>query len=502
MEHRTSLLLINGKPLLVLPELAKLIGINEALFLQQVHYWLTTSPHEKDGKKWVYNSYTEWRKQFPFWSYATIKRTVQKLEKLGLLISGSYNKLSIDRTKWYSIDYEALNALAQQIPITSAECADHATIVPSPLPEITTETNSNIPGRSEISKEDNGVQVSCGDTEGIKEAPASFLKENKAEPQKETSATKDASYQQYIEKRQEWTANLRRIPIRDIADKLNIPVSRDGKILCPHGEKTPSLDVSWKQNPNKFKCFSCGKFGGPIDFVGLLQGINTDTKEGFNNACDFLSSLFGIQKPDKPTSSRQYPNEYITYLETHGLTLQEFMPFGFYSKQFGGSVGITVPTGIRYRILSAKEGEEKYRNQKGTTACVFKTKPADEGIVIVCEGEMDAISLHVRTGLTAWSSTAGANTVKPEFLTEFKETHTVFIVMDNDVNGQQGAAKWKELLGEIAQIITLPSQYHDIGDYFASGGTKETFLELLIEHAALNFAEDITLQAINSPVRM
>ena len=35
-----SNLLINESPLQVLPTLATYIGLNEAIFLQQVHYWL------------------------------------------------------------------------------------------------------------------------------------------------------------------------------------------------------------------------------------------------------------------------------------------------------------------------------------------------------------------------------------------------------------------------------------------------------------------------------
>jgi hypothetical protein len=165
----------------------------------------------------------------------------------------------------------------------------------------------------------------------------------------------------------------------------------------------------------------------------LLEGLD------LLRATEFLANLFNFEFPKiKRTLA---PEKYSAYLIAHGLTVDEFecYNFGYYSKQFGGSVAIKVPTGIRYRVLSAKGGEEKYRNKKNTTACVFKTMPSDEGIVVICEGEMDAITLHVRTGLVAWSSTAGANTVKPEFLAEFKENHTVFIVMDNDVSGQQGA---------------------------------------------------------------
>lgn len=42
---------------------------------------------------------------------ATIKRTISSLEDKKLIISANYNKMSIDRTKWYMIDYVALENL-------------------------------------------------------------------------------------------------------------------------------------------------------------------------------------------------------------------------------------------------------------------------------------------------------------------------------------------------------------------------------------------------------
>lgn len=74
-------LLIDDYPIQVLPKLAVEIGLNEAIILQQMHYWLNTSNHKYDGKKWIYNSYPEWQKQFPFWSLITIKRAIYSLEK-------------------------------------------------------------------------------------------------------------------------------------------------------------------------------------------------------------------------------------------------------------------------------------------------------------------------------------------------------------------------------------------------------------------------------------
>ncbi|MFE7378378.1 hypothetical protein ACFU6E_27870 [Bacillus cereus] len=54
-----SKLLIYEKPLIVLPGLIKVVGLNEAIFLQQVHYWLNKLKNFTNGYYLVYNSYNE-----------------------------------------------------------------------------------------------------------------------------------------------------------------------------------------------------------------------------------------------------------------------------------------------------------------------------------------------------------------------------------------------------------------------------------------------------------
>lgn len=104
-------LLIDDYPIQVLPKLAELIGLNEAIVLQQIHYWLNNSKHKYDGKTWIFNSYPEWQKQFPFWSLITIKRTIYSLEKQNLLLISNYNKAKFDKTKWYSINYQTIEGM-------------------------------------------------------------------------------------------------------------------------------------------------------------------------------------------------------------------------------------------------------------------------------------------------------------------------------------------------------------------------------------------------------
>lgn len=104
-----SKLLLNEAPLVVQPTLAVKLGLNEALVLQQIHYWATMKLNLKDGYYWVYNTYEDWGNQFPFMSKSTIGRVLRNLEKNKVIVVGNYNKLSFDKTKWYRIDYNELN---------------------------------------------------------------------------------------------------------------------------------------------------------------------------------------------------------------------------------------------------------------------------------------------------------------------------------------------------------------------------------------------------------
>ena len=109
-----SSLLIQEVPLMVLPTLATKIGLNEAMFLQQLHYWVDRSNHEMDGRKWIYNTIEDWCKQFPFWSRRTLVRIISNLEKQLLILAGNYNAKGFDRTKWYTVNYERLAELEQE----------------------------------------------------------------------------------------------------------------------------------------------------------------------------------------------------------------------------------------------------------------------------------------------------------------------------------------------------------------------------------------------------
>jgi hypothetical protein len=121
MAPRQTSLLIEAPPLQVIPQLAKAIGLNEAIVLQQIHYWLLRSENERDGRKWVYKSTPEWAEEFPFWSEATIKRTVASLKAKGLILITKKSATSWERVNWYTVDYEGLARIGSNCTDASAQ---------------------------------------------------------------------------------------------------------------------------------------------------------------------------------------------------------------------------------------------------------------------------------------------------------------------------------------------------------------------------------------------
>lgn len=161
-----------SKTLIINTDLALVLGdLNEAIVLNQLNYWLginrKAGKNFIDDRYWVYNSYSDWKaKDFPYWSEKTIQRTFTRLENKGVVVSANYNKLGIDKTKWYTIDTEKLQELVDEFNSDEDKMTNRQDNMTDrqdkmtcregqcdrPLPEITTE-NINRDYNSEITGE-------------------------------------------------------------------------------------------------------------------------------------------------------------------------------------------------------------------------------------------------------------------------------------------------------------------------------------------------------------
>ena len=153
-KHKTSYL-VPEYPLILLPKLAEAIGLNEAIIIQQLHYWIIHVGQNgerygrvHEGKRWIRNSIDDWKERnFPFLSRSAIHRALASLEDQKLVLStNTLNALGYDRTKWYTIDYDAIPKWDMDISNGDMEqlkmgygMIQNGTTIPETIKEITAE---------------------------------------------------------------------------------------------------------------------------------------------------------------------------------------------------------------------------------------------------------------------------------------------------------------------------------------------------------------------------
>ena len=113
----SSKLITPESPLLVPPLLAAEIGLNEALILQQIHYYCLVSKHIKqDGRRWFWKTLNDWGQTLPFLSISTIRRAIANLrDKFKLIDVYRHSQKTWYQANWFTINAENVEALWNSI---------------------------------------------------------------------------------------------------------------------------------------------------------------------------------------------------------------------------------------------------------------------------------------------------------------------------------------------------------------------------------------------------
>lgn len=153
-------------------EVAVEVGVTGAILLNHIFYWVEKNRTNKtnfyDGFYWTYNSINAFTELFPFYSKNTLINTLNKLEEQGYILVGNYNKLGIDRTKWYTLTEEGYRLLKSEKCIYQKEEMSF-TKSKKPLPNYNqTITHNNICS-SEMNESDSSLEKLETDFEKIYE---------------------------------------------------------------------------------------------------------------------------------------------------------------------------------------------------------------------------------------------------------------------------------------------------------------------------------------------
>lgn len=103
----------------------KKVGFDEANILGFVAYWVKNNRDNNrnfyDGRYWTYNSAQALTEQFPYWTRRQISGLLEKLEKMGAIIKGNYNKNKFDRSSWYALSDKFMYLIGAEMDETNTE---------------------------------------------------------------------------------------------------------------------------------------------------------------------------------------------------------------------------------------------------------------------------------------------------------------------------------------------------------------------------------------------
>ena len=89
-------------------EIAAKVGLNAAVVYQNILFWAQKNAADKsethlhDGRYWTRGSAEAFAKLFPYLTQKQVWLALKRLEESGLVMSGEFNRVGYDRTKWYS----------------------------------------------------------------------------------------------------------------------------------------------------------------------------------------------------------------------------------------------------------------------------------------------------------------------------------------------------------------------------------------------------------------
>ncbi|OPZ75711.1 MAG: DNA primase [Firmicutes bacterium ADurb.Bin456] len=307
---------------------------------------------------------------------------------------------------------------------------------------------------------------------------------------------------------------------------------------CPfHTDKTPSLAVT--PDDGRFYCFSCGQSGDVIDWLKQYRKLSYQAIADLTGAMGIGSNQFEVRlqpttAPPRPAVEHTHTpaippgatwqaaaNDLIAqaesalwspggiraleYLKGRGLSDRTIKRFrlGYHPEdqripvaKWGSPIdesplyiprGILIPCivgGVVWYIkIRRPKGTPKYLNIRGGKPALFGADHLRGAeLVILTEGELDAILTFQELGDVCGVATFGSATARPDLDTwgEYLITaSTILTAYDLDNAGRHGLEELTGTLGTARplQVPQLNPGDKDITDYYLAGGDLWKWLE-------------------------
>ena len=119
-------------------------GIHEAVLISNITFWIeknkANSRHFHDGRYWTYNSAKAFAELFPYMTVNQIRRALERLVELGILLKGNYNSSAYDRTTWYAFSDQWI---CEKRNIHLANLQNGKGVYAEPIPDVNTDISTD-----------------------------------------------------------------------------------------------------------------------------------------------------------------------------------------------------------------------------------------------------------------------------------------------------------------------------------------------------------------------
>jgi len=254
-----------------------------------------------------------------------------------------------------------------------------------------------------------------------------------------------------------------------------MPKGRDYLVSClspTHEDRNPSLRID--QITGVFQCFSCEFKGNVFDHFGEQANELQIKRETFKRLLELKrSESVGIRLPEDRVSFNQ------DWRNISAETFNSFNAFTHHEANFIGRVVFPIvdATGKTVGAIGRHMGQEspKYKVvPPGAKLPFFPIVKPIQGSIILVEGIFDALNLHDK-GLPNAVTALGTKTInKPKLeLLKMQGVTSIIIMLDNDEAGQAAAKVTEELCAELG-IVTrnIALKANDPGELSAQSVRK------------------------------
>lgn len=277
--------------------------------------------------------------------------------------------------------------------------------------------------------------------------------------------------------------------VKDFLESKGIEVTESGdnyQINCPIcGDTRNRLGIH--MSTGKWRCFNCDEKG---QHFRTLQKHLTDEKlqelefaapknkkklvldQGLADKFHKLLFRPGRTANDYLKNERGFSEETIAHFQLGSWKKKgfEYVAIPFWKR--GQLVN------FKYRAVNYTDKKFKWRRQKGGESVLYHHDVVDQqefDHVYLTEAELDCVALYNAGVKNVLAVTTGAKGFKQEWYDQLERFKKIYLVYDNDIDGQEYANKVASRLGyDRCFNIVVPRESKDINNYFWDSKEKKS----------------------------